>query len=174
MNTKITVVGEYDIEQNDPINEHYSKWSLLATCLDFENANKFCKFTDDFKKGDKYRITVEKIDDSIPDFPTQENLQDFVDSIIVFTNNVLNLDSNWEEGMKARIVSVQLEEDWGFSIKIDFSDFEQYNRQFMKDVYFPDDNSYNLVKWCETKYYPKVFTDRVFCGWGDPVFSRLN
>lgn len=68
----------------------------------------------------------------------------------------------FDPGMKAKLISMNEEDDWGYCCVFDFSDYEDYNKAFEIPVWFG--NNGEKLKWSETSYYPNDKKAKVYIG----------
>jgi hypothetical protein len=69
---------------------------------------------------------------------------------------------SFDPGMKAKLINMYPEEDWGYCCIFDFTEYEDFNKTIEMPVWYGSDNE--MLKWSESKYYPKDKRVKVYIG----------
>ena len=89
---------------------------------------------------------------------TKENYKNFNNVVVEFNKGIDEIEGYFERGMKAKIERISLnsytETEYDFRVSFDFSEFEEYNKQFATANYYDDNGVGCLYAW-ETIFYPK-------------------
>jgi hypothetical protein len=80
-------------------------------------------------------------------FPNIQN------KIIEFTPEVEKDETMFDAGMRGRVTDYQIQHEDVVKITVDFSQFEEFNKQFEKATFYGKDGQANL-KWSESPFYP--------------------
>lgn len=103
--------------------------------------------------------------------------KNLVGKFIKFTDAVEEYELEFDAGMIAKITHFETEflgldehgkEQWGINLFFDFSQYEEYNKQFMKPNFY-DNNGLPTIKWSESKFYP---SKKVTSYWFDPDLKQ--
>lgn len=85
------------------------------------------------------------------------NPQDqYIGKIVVFNKNVDKIESNFDVGMKARVIAIDVKEDDVWRVYFDFSEFNEYNKLRALPNYYDFDGKPTMT-WWEKSYFPKNF-----------------
>jgi hypothetical protein len=81
---------------------------------------------------------------------------------VEFTDLVDESEIDFDPRMRAKVVDAYLssEEDY-WKIQVDFSFWEEYNKQFARPNYY-DANGEPCLRWHETKFYPDNCLDTIY------------
>lgn len=79
-------------------------------------------------------------------------MDELIGKVIVF-KDTRDSEYYFDEGMKALVTDVSDDGDI-VQLCLDFSEFEEYNKQFMISDWLTDSDMIT-VKWCDTSEYPK-------------------
>lgn len=90
---------------------------------------------------------------------------------VVF-KDVSNIGTNFETGMKAKVVRVDLRHLL-IQVSFDFSEFEDHNKQFMSSDYF-DDNQKPCLRWVDTKFYPSDKIEVIYFDDRDDILNYIS
>jgi hypothetical protein len=102
-------------------------------------------------------------------YPTNHSeVPAIVGKVIRFNRNVEETEIDFDESMKARVVSYRIVDYDVFQLTLDFSEFEEDNKRLMKHNYY-DSNGKPTLRWCDTRYYPKYdcIANAYFGFWGE-------
>lgn len=88
----------------------------------------------------------------IPYPKTHRDVANLVGKVIVFNDKVEFSEIDFDRYMAARVVGFRTEPDY-FQLTLNFAEFEEVNKKFMKSNYYDKDSNPTL-KWCDTRYYP--------------------
>lgn len=72
---------------------------------------------------------------------------------VLFNENIEKLETDFDENMKARLIGMSLAENQCYRLTFDFSEFEEYNKQYEKPTFF-DEHDNPTLTWSESRYYP--------------------
>lgn len=109
---------------------------------------------------------------------THSDLPSLVGKVICFTKLIeTETESDFDEGMMARVIGYTAHtdddgEEW-FNLDVDFSEFENYNRVFMKPNYWDGMGSATLT-WEEAGLYPKNKKSTEYLHYGNELFEVMD
>jgi hypothetical protein len=110
-------------------------------------------------------------------YPTNEkNLKELIGKVIEFNDEVEYTEIDFDSKMRAKVISAEMTDEDVFKLELDFSEYEEYNKEHMKSNYW-DKNHQPTLKWCETRYYPtdcKCHEYFGFTGEGNNCFSVIS
>lgn len=81
--------------------------------------------------------------------------------VVEFDASIVAQENLFEQGMRARVVSVLDDEEDVLHIVFDFSDFAEYNKHFATPGYFDGEGKPTLYVW-QTKHYPENLQEDVY------------
>jgi len=81
--------------------------------------------------------------------------------VIEFVGGIEEQETGFDVGMRARVVGLADIGDGVTELLCDFSEFEEFNKQFGKPDYY-DENGVARLHFWETRYYPKDRREKVY------------
>lgn len=83
----------------------------------------------------------------------ENNFQDLIGKVVIFTDKTKEHDIDFDEGMKAKITGINKENDNSYKFTFDMSEYVEHNTKLMKVQYF-DKQHKPTLKWIESPFYP--------------------
>ena len=104
---------------------------------------------------------------------TREQLMALSGKTVKFTSGVDEFETGFENGMFGVVEKVTPEVDDVYCLWVNFSRFEEHNKQLMTPNYF-DAQGKPTLRWNETTYYPTDRVEKIFVGSGvDHAFLEV-
>jgi hypothetical protein len=99
-------------------------------------------------------------------YPTNDSeVFALVGKVIKFNKEVEYSEIDFDIGMKARVVGFAITDPGEvFKLDLDFSEFEEANKQLMQSNYY-DRSGNPTLKWSETNFYPSNCKCRCYFGY---------
>jgi len=99
-------------------------------------------------------------------------MKGYIGKHVEFTDYVEKHDMDFDKRQRAKVVDAHVDNDGVWRISLDFSYWEEYNKQFAKANWYDKDSNPTL-KWHETRFYPKnCLTTIYYCpGEGKSLFN---
>ncbi len=80
----------------------------------------------------------------------------YIGKVVVFNEKTDIMESDFDIGMKARVLGIDLKDDDVWRVYFDFSEFNEYNKARAKPNYY-DERGKPTLTWWDKSYFPKNF-----------------